>query len=555
MKKVISLFLIMGACAFTGAQMSHAGDGIRPQDISRQAPILQGLGFHTFPVSTKNPTAQKLIDQGLVLNYAFNHAEAHRSFAHAADWDPTLAMAHWGQALALGPHINAAMDDANVPKAWDALQKAIKLMGNATSREKAFIGALAKRYSPTPMKDRSALDKAYAEAMREVVKQFPEDPDALTLCAESLMNLHPWDYWKKDGTAQPWTQEFVDMLEKALRLDPMNPGALHLYIHAVESSPDPFRASDEADRLQYLTPAAGHLVHMSGHIYVRTGRYAEASLSNELAIKADDDYLAQCRRQGIYPLMYMPHNWHFLWFSRTFEGKSKQAMEAAREMAKRIDAKLMVQPGMEGLQHLYSSPIYGLARFGLWDEALQEPAPTQDAVYVRGAWHFARGLAFIRKQRVKEAETEIKALETLIVDPKLKAIVLDGMCPADHLFGIALNVLRGELAASAKDYPTAIAHLTKAVEMEDQNLYMEPAYWAHNTRTVLGAVLVEAGKGTEAEAVYLKDLANNPENGWSLFGLARAYELQGKPVEAARARARFKLAWKGADMELASSRK
>lgn len=554
MKKIALLILFASALTGAYAQMSH-GPGPKAPGTRREAPILQGLGNHTFPVSTQNATAQRLIDQGLTLNYAFNHAEAHRSFAHAADWDKDLAMAYWGQALALGPHINAAMDDANVPVAWKALQRAIELKSNATPRERAFIDALAKRYGPTPVKDRTPLDTAYAEAMRSLVKQYPEDSDALTLCAEALMNLHPWDYWKKDGSAQPWTQEFVDLLEKALKIDPMHPGALHLYIHAVESSTDPFRASDEADRLQHLTPAAGHLVHMPGHIYVRTGRYADASRSNELAIKADDDYAAQCKRQGIYPLMYMPHNWHFLWFSRTFEGKSKLALEAAREMAKRIDVKLMVTPGMEGLQHLYASPIYGLARFGKWDEVLREPEPAKDAVYVQAAWRFARGLAHLRKGNDAAAEPEIKALEALVGDPRMKAILLDGMCPSEHLFGIALNVLKGERAALAKDFPTAIAALTKAVEMEDENPYMEPAYWTHNTRTVLGAVLIEAGRATDAEAVYLKDLQNNPENGWSLFGLSQAYSKQGKNVEAAKALARYKLAWKEADVELSSSRK
>lgn len=553
MKRVSSLFFLAFAACMAGAQMTHSGLGENPSIVGRQAPILQGLGNHMFPVSTKDGTAQRLVNQGLTLNYAFNHAEANRSFTYASDWDKELAMAFWGQALSLGPHINAAMDDANVPKAWDALQSAIKLAGNATPREQAFIKALAKRYGPTPVKDRSSLDQAYAAAMRELVKEYPEDSDALTLCAESLMNLHPWDYWKKDGSAQPWTQEFVDMLEKALRIDPNHPGALHLYIHAVEASPDPYRASDEADRLQYLTPAAGHLTHMPGHIYIRTGRYAEAALSNELATKADDDYLAQCKRQGIYPLMYMPHNWHFLWFARTFEGKSKQAMDAAREMAKRIDPKLMVQTGMEGLQHLYSSPIYALARFGRWDEALTEPEPEKDALYVRGVWHFARGLALVRKGG--DSQKEIQALEAIQANTKLKAIVLDGMCPADHIMATALAVLKGEQAAQAKDYVKAIEHLTKAVEMEDANLYMEPAYWTHTTRLVLGAVLIDAGKPGDAERVYQEDLKRNPENGWALFGLAQAYEKQGRKVEAAKAKARFQLAWKDADVQLTSSRK
>ena len=546
-------FIVAALSAMGTSQMNHAVPSGRTVQ-NRAAPILEGLGNHSFPVSTKNATAQRLVNQGLVLNYAFNHAEAHRSFRFAADWDPSLAMAHWGQALSLGPHINAAMDDANVPKAWEALQKAIQLKSGATDRERAFIDALAKRYSATPVKDRTPLDQAYAEAMREVVKQFPEDSDALTLCAESLMNLHPWDYWKKDGTAQPWTQEFIDLLERALKLDPMNPGALHLYIHAVEASPDPYRASDEADRLQYLTPAAGHLVHMPGHIYIRTGRYADAAKSNDLAIKADDDYLAQCRRQGIYPLMYMPHNWHFLWFANSFEGKSKLGMEAAREMAKRIDKSMMVQPGMEGLQHLYASPLYGMARFGHWDAILKEPEPAKDALYVRSVWHFARGLAMVRKKDFAGANVELTALENLRSEPRLKAIVLDGMCPAERLFGIASNILRAEMNAAEGRHEAAINLLRQAVAWEDENNYMEPAYWTHNSRLVLGAVLLESGRADEAATVYLEDLKNNPENGWALYGLMKVREAQGRTVEAAKLKSRFELAWKAADLKLTSSR-
>jgi tetratricopeptide (TPR) repeat protein len=550
--------MLLGALAMVcmaSAQMNHLASGVKPENAGREAPMLSGLGHHVFPVSTKNPTAQKLVNQGLVLNYAFNHAEAHRSFTYAADWDKELAMAYWGQALSLGPHINAAMDDANVPKAWAALQTAIKLMDTANPREQAFIKALAKRYSEAPVKDRSPFDKAYADAMRQVVKDFPEDSDALALCAEAQMNLHPWDYWKKDGTAQPWTEEFIGMLEKALKIDPMHPGALHLYIHAVEASPDPFRATDEADRLLQLAPAAGHLVHMPGHIYIRTGRYDDAARANELAIKADDDYLAQCQRQGIYPLMYVPHNWHFLWFARSFEGKSKQAMEAAREMAKRIDTKTMVQPGMESMQHLYASPLYGMARFGLWDEILQQPMPAKDALYLRGVWHFARGLASIRKGNEVVAEMEILDLSRLQKDPKVKGLMLDGMCPVDRVMGISLSILKGELAAKRMKYDEAIAHLREAVAMEDENPYMEPAYWTHSTRLVLGAILIEASKPVEAEKVYLEDMKNNPENGWALFGLFQAYEKQGRLEAAAKAKARFGLAWKDADVLLTSSRK
>jgi len=553
MKMSFLCILVAFGMSVAPAQMSHG-----PIDTSKagnRAPILQGLGNHVFPVSTKNGTAQKLVNQGLVLNYAFNHAEANRSFTHAAEWDKELAMAYWGQALSLGPHINAAMDDANVPKAWAALQTAVKLAHNSTPREKALINALTKRYGPNPVKDRSAFDTAYASAMREVAKQFPNDSDVLTLTAESLLNLHPWDYWKKDGSAQPWTQEFLDLLEKAMTIDPMNPGALHLYIHAVEASPDPYRGTAAADRLQHLTPTAGHLVHMPGHIYVRTGRYEDAAKSNLLAIKADDDYLAQCQRQGIYPLMYVPHNWHFLWFARSFQGKSKEAMAAAREMSNRIDQKLMVQPGMESLQHLYASPLYGIARFGLWEDALNEPEPAKEAIYVRGVWHFARGMAMVRKGDQAGALKEATALEGLRSDPKLKAIMLDGMCPAERLMGIAMNILKGELAAATKDYSSAIALLKQAVAWEDENPYMEPAYWAHSARLVLGAVLLEAGKPAEAETVYLEDLKSNPENGWALFGLAKAYEAEGKPVEASKAMARHELAWTGADISLTSSRK
>src|SRR5688500_184297 len=380
------------------------------------APRLQKLGNHTFPVSTRNRQAQLFMNQGLNLSYAFNHAEAGRAYREAARLDPNLAMAYWGEALALGPNINAPMDPASEPKALEAIQKAIALKAKATPRERALIDALKFRYTGRA-EDRVANDRAYADAMRKVHLQFPDDQDIAMLYVESVMDLRPWGYWTRDGVPYERTAEIVALTEKTIASNPNHPGALHLYIHLMEAY-EPYKAEPAADRLLTLMPAAGHMVHMPAHIYQRVGRYADAARSNELAIAADEDYISQCRAQGLYPMAYYPHNLHFLWFAATAQGNSKLANDAARRAASQVnDETLKAVPLLAGFRVV---PYFALTRFGKWDEMLREPEPPAFSPYSRGIWHYARGVAFAEKGQLEAAEQELAKIKEVLKDPILE---------------------------------------------------------------------------------------------------------------------------------------
>src|SRR5215813_14490851 len=359
------------------------------------APRLQKLGNHTFPVSTKNAQAQLFMNQGLNLSYAFNHAEAGRAYREAARLDPNLAMAYWGEALALGPNINAPMDPASEPKALEAIQKAVSLKANASPREQALIEALTHRYSGRA-EDRKVRDREYADAMRKVHLQFPGDDDISMLYVESVMDLRPWGYWTKDGTPYERTSEIVALTEQVIAHNQNHPGALHLYIHLMEAY-QADKAEAAADRLLTLMPAAGHMVHMPAHIYQRVGRYADAARSNVMAIAADEDYIAQCRAQGLYPMAYYPHNLHFLWFAATMQGRSSVAIASARKTAATVsDSALAAIPLLAGFRVV---PWYALTRFGKWDEMLAEKAPPPANRFLTGTWAYARGLALLGKHR------------------------------------------------------------------------------------------------------------------------------------------------------------
>lgn len=513
------------------------------------APRLQKLGNHKFPVSTKNAQAQLFMNQGLNLSYAFNHAEAGRAYREAARLDPNLAMAFWGEALALGPNINAPMSPDSEPKALAAMQKAIALKAKATPREQTLIDALKFRYSGRA-EDRRANDIAYADAMRKVHLQFPDDQDIAMLYVESVMDLRPWGYWTRDGTPYERTAEVVALTEKTMARNPNHPGALHLYIHLMEAYAA-YKAEPAADRLLTLMPAAGHMVHMPAHIYQRVGRFADAVKSNELAIAADEDYISQCHAQGLYPMAYYPHNLHFLWFAATAEGRSKLAIDSARKAASKVDdATLKAVPLLAGFRVV---PYLALTRFGKWDEMLREPEPPPTSAYMRGQWHYARGTAFLGKGQTSAGEDELEKLNEIMADKSLESPLFSPNTGRDIL-SIAQEVLGGEIAASKKNYDAAIAHLERAVRLEDALVYTEPAEFHYPPRHALGAVLLEAGRPAEAETVYWEDLRRNRENGWALFGLMQALKAQGKNDEAALVEARFKKAWSRADVTLTASR-
>ncbi|HEX3279827.1 MAG TPA: hypothetical protein VHR36_01235 [Pyrinomonadaceae bacterium] len=539
------------------AQEKHAPNHVHYKEPVEQgvsptgaiAPRLQKLGSHVFPVSTKNPQAQLFMNQGLNLSYAFNHAEAGRAYREAERLDPDLAIAYWGEALALGPNINAPMDPANEPKALAVIQKAISLKAKASARDQALIDALAQRYSGRA-EDRKARDEAYANAMREVHLRFPDDQDIAMLYVESVMDLRPWGYWERDGTPYARTAEIVALTEKVIAQNPQHPGALHLYIHLMEAYAAN-KAEPAADRLLTLMPAAGHMVHMPAHIYQRVGRYADAVRSNELAIAADEDYISQCRAQGLYPMAYYPHNLHFLWFAATAEGRSKLAIDAARKAASQVnDDTLKAVPLLAGFRVV---PYYALTRFGKWDEMLKEPEPPAISAYLTGMWHYNRGTAFLGKGQTDDAAQELAKLKAMLSDKSLDQPLFS---PNTGLMvlTIASEVLDGEVSASRKNYDEAIAHLERAVRLEDALVYTEPAEFHFPPRHALGAVLLEANRPAEAETVYWEDLKRNRENGWSLFGLMQALKAQGKNDDAALVEARYKKAWAQADVTLVSSR-
>jgi tetratricopeptide (TPR) repeat protein len=515
--------------------------------------LFKNLGNYHHPISTNNPLAQRYFNQGLILAYGFNHAEAARSFQQAAKQDSNCAMCYWGIALVLGPNINAPMEADALPEAWQALQKAIALSQNASEPEKAYIQALAKRYPPQWIEDRKPHDLDYANAMREVARRYPDDLDAATLFAEALMDTTPWDYWDENGNPKPEGKEIMATLESVLERNPNHPGANHLYIHAVEKE-RPELGVASADRLMKLVPDSGHLVHMASHIYIRVGRYHDAVVSNQRGIEADNAYVASRNDvSGMYPLAYMPHNHHFLWFGALMTGQSELALEAAHHTAK-VDPKLMRDPELAGaLQHYYTIPLYTLTRFGKWNEILETPAPDADLKYPMGVWHYTRGMALVAKGQPEQAVRELESLKAIAVEPSLAEIKIWGFNSTASILNIASEVLAGEIAAKQGSYEQAIAHLKKAVDLEDSLVYTEPADWYQPARQALGSVLLKANRFAEAEQVYREELKIYPNNGWSLYGLEQSLDAQGKSKEAKAVQTQFKEAWKYADVTIQAS--
>jgi tetratricopeptide (TPR) repeat protein len=513
------------------------------------APRLQNLGSHTFPVSTSVERAQLFMNQGLNLVFGFNHAEASRAFAEAARLDPSLAMAYWGQALVLGPNINAPMDPADEAKALAMARKAVDMRASATPRERAYIDAVAARYTGRA-EDRVTADRAFADAMKRVVEAFPDDLDAHTLYAEALMDLRPWNYWTRDGVPYRETLAVKSSLEKVLAENPNHPGALHLWIHLWEPTDTPERAEAEADRLLLLMPGAGHIVHMPAHIYQRVGRYADVIRSNQMAAQADEEYIAQCRAQGLYPLAYYPHNLHFIWMGASASGRRTLALASAMKLAGVIPQEALTTAPI--LQGFLVVPYWAMVRFGEWDRILADPGPRHDTPFTRGVWRFARAMAFAATGRLDEAERERVQLAELVADPALAGQTTFSTNSGHAILRIAPEVVAGEIAARRRQWDTALLHLERAVRYEDALNYQEPPDWHAPVRQNLGAVLLAAGRPDEAEAVYWEDLRKNPETGWSLFGLQQALKAQGKTQEAAQIEARFKKAWQEADITLAA---
>ncbi|HLR33362.1 MAG TPA: hypothetical protein VK074_12800 [Fodinibius sp.] len=547
--------MILACTAFTAcSQQTDA----RKQDgehlfEGQIAPLLEGMSDYHYKISTDDTLAQDFFNQGLMLSYGFNHKEANRSFRQVAKLDSNNPMAWWGAALVLGPNINAAMPEDNIPRAWEALQKAQKLQANGTQKEQDFIEALSYRYAKNPPEDRTSLDSAYSAAMGQLAEKYSNDLDVQTLYAESIMDLHPWNYWKENGEPQPWTPELLSTLESVIERDPDHPGANHLYIHATEAE-QPEKALPSANRLRKMVPGAGHLVHMPSHIYIRTGDYHEGTLANERAVKADNEYVTQCRQQGIYPLAYVPHNYHFLWATATMEGRAKRSIEAAKSTSDLVDTETMREPDLGTLQHYWVIPLYGYVRFAKWDEIIEYPEPAEDLIYPRGVWHYARGMAQVGNGDIEKATAELEKLQAIAADDTLQEVTIWDINTTQELMQIAYRVLEGEIEAQEENYDKAIGLLKEAVEIEDRLSYNEPPDWFFPVRHNLGSVLLKADRPAEAENIYRQDLAKFPDNGWSLYGLWQSLKAQGKTDEATKMKQQFEKAWQYADVKLKASR-
>ncbi|MDZ8066328.1 MAG: tetratricopeptide repeat protein [Nostoc sp. DedQUE08] len=502
--------------------------------------LISGLGTIHHPVSTSNPQAQKFFDQGLNLIYAFNHDEAVRSFQYAAKLDPHLAIAYWGVALALGPNINSAIDPNRELAAYQAIHQALALSTQASTQERDYITALAKRYSQDTDADLYQLAVDYAKAMGNLVKRYPDDLDAATLYAESLMDLHPWQHWTKDGKPQPDTEKIVAVLESVLKRNPNHAGANHYYIHAVEASPSPERALVSANRLGTLAPAAGHLVHMPSHIYFRVGDYQGAMQANEQAIAQDDIYIKKYQVQGTYPMMYYNHNVHFLMVASSMAGRYEDALKSADKLVANATAIDPYAPMLEGF---LGSKMLIQTRFSDWDAILKTPAPEAKLPTTTALWHFARGMAIAATGKLENAASESRAL--LAAKQGISTEATIGFSPASNILDIASKVLDAKIARENHDYESAIQLLEKAVVAEDALNYVEPPDWYFPTRESLGAVLLAKGDYREAEKVFRADLKKYPHNGRSLFGLQATLQALGKDEAAQLVKAELETVWKG----------
>lgn len=512
------------------------------------APLFKGLGNLHHAITTRNPMTQRLFDQGLALVVGFNHAEAIRSFREGARLDPHCAMCWWGVSFALGPNINLSMPADAIRPAWQALRNAIALKRFASPEERAWIDALATRYAADPKADRGGLNEAFAQAMGALWKRYPNDLEAGTFYAEAMMDTQPWDYWEVDAkTPKGHGAAIVATLESIIRRAPNDAGALHLYIHAVEASNTPERAEGAADRLETLMPGAGHIVHMPAHIYYRVGRYADAAHVNELAARVDEQYIAQCRVQGYYPVGYYGHNLHFLWTSSEMMGRYQAALDAARRLVKAVGSDGAKND--PGPQLYLFTPVATLLRFGKWDDVLAEKLPAAGLKLDLVVAHLARVFAFANKADKANAAAERAALAALVNDSG----ALEGI-PSQEMGHIALFEADGEIARAAGDLPTAIKDFTNARDIEETLPYTEPPYWHQPVSHLLGAALLQAGRAQEAADVYRKSLAGYRQDGWALFGLAQAQDMLGDKQGAAATRKAFAAAWQLADVKLTSSR-
>lgn len=506
--------------------------------------LLSGLGTLHHPTSTRNKEAQQFFDQGFRMLYGFNHEEAIRSFKRAAELDPQMAMAWWGVAYALGPNINQDVDAAREKAAYDAVQKALSLSANAPANERAYIQALAKRYSNDPAADLKKLAVAYKNAMGELSRRYPKDLDAATLYAESAMDLRPWQLWSADGKPAEGTLEIITTLESVLRRNPNHPGAIHYYIHAVEASPNPGRALAHAPKLPGLMPMAGHLVHMPAHIYERVGDYHAAARSNLDAAAADEAYFKATGVQGGYS-MYYAHNLDFLAVANSMSGRYAEAISASNRLVN--FARPMVTP-MPMLEPVLGKSLLIWERFQKWDEITNEPQPNASLPSTLAVWHFARGVMFARRGDVVRSKIEQQSFVTSRQSVPPNA--MSSLNPTSKVLAIAEKVLSARIAEAEHEDDKAIQFFDEAINLEDSLVYDEPPQWFHPVREQLAGFLLRRGNYNAAERTFRSDLEKNPGSGRSLFGLIESLKPQKKNRAAAVVQRQFEKAWKNADTKL-----
>ena len=519
------------------------------------APMFAGMDVVHYPVTTKSAEAQQYFDQGLLFAYAFNHAEAARSFYHAIRLDSTCAMCYWGFAYVLGPNYNSGMEADNYARAYDAIVKAEALAGPASEKERDLIRAMKRRYIKEVPEDRSHLDSAYMVALRAVHQKYPKDVDIAAMYAESLMDMHPWDLWTKDGQPKPWTPEITKAIDVAINLNPKHPGGHHFNIHAWEASATPEKAYVSAKVFDDgLVPNAGHLVHMPSHIYINTGDYHLGTLANINAVARDSAYVTQCHAQGSYPLALYPHNYHFLAATATLEGNSEWALRAAKKMETLTRHKAMNIPQLATLQHYNSIPYFINIKFAKWDDILATPVLDTMPLYIDGIRHYARGMAFIGKKDLAKARAELSLVKSIAKEDTLKVLTIWEINSLSNVMDIAQKVLEAEIFAAEHKYDESIALLEQAVAIEDGLNYNEPPDWFFSVRHHLGAVLLEANRPEDAIRVYETDLLTFPKNGWALQGLKNAYEMLKQADKVSATADLFQRAWEHADITLTSSR-
>ena len=506
-------------------------------------PLWPGLGTLTYKISTKNKLAQSYFDQGLRLTYAFNHGEAILSFRQAQRLDPKCAMCVWGEAYAYGSNINLPMEKEAIAPAWMALKKAMTLAPNSSKKEQALIAALTKRYAEHPPEDRSELDRAYAGAMANVAKDYVGDADIQTLYAEALMDVRPWDYWQAGGT-KPFPEEeaLVPTLEHAVALVPNHVGALHLYIHALEATPNVKQAEAAADRLESLMPAAGHIVHMPAHIYMRIGRQRDSINVDLAAIKADEAFMQSRKDAGFYAAAYYPHNVHFVLVSAQLGGDTDTMRAMAKKLEPLIPQELLAPVPIA--QTVKAAPMLTLAHIGDYESVMAQAQPSAETPYLQHMWHFARGLVMARGKNTKGAEAELKAMRAVATNKALDNYP-PGQLPARTLTGIADEILSARIAQDRGRMNEAITHLTKASQLQSSLAYTEPPFFYYPVRQSLGGLLLASGKAKEASDIFRASLLDQPGNAYALYGLMKSYEKMGDTAAAVETKSQFERAWLG----------